>query len=213
MTLRKTLLSTLLLSFAIAGNVYAETAKEKFNSAVQYYEQRNYQAAFPIFKKLAEQEHAGAQYNLGKMYQIGRGVTVDNQQAIKWIQKAAEQGYADAQFTLGSMYEFGGSGINQDEHQAAKWYQKAAEQGHTGAQYSLALMYKYNKDYQQAVKWFQKAAEQGDAMAQSNLGFMYYHGQGVRQDKSKAKYYLGLACDNGNQTGCDNYRKLSGQGY
>ena len=209
MTLRKTLLSTLLLSFAIAGNVYAETAKEKFNSAVQYYEQRNYQAAFPIFKKLAEQEHAGAQYNLGKMYQIGRGVTVDNQQAIKWIQKAAEQGYADAQFTLGSMYEFGGSGINQDEHQAAKWYQKAAEQGHTGAQYSLALMYKYNKDYQQAVKWFQKAAEQGYDHAQYNLGRMYYYGDGIGKNLATAKMWFGKACDNGVHTACDLYRKVT----
>ncbi|WP_293731417.1 SEL1-like repeat protein [uncultured Actinobacillus sp.] len=42
---------------------------------------------------------------------------------------------------------------------------------------------------------------------------MYYNGQGVRQDKSKAKYYWGLACDNGDQMGCDNYRKLSEQGY
>ncbi|KEZ23783.1 putative beta-lactamase hcpD precursor [Glaesserella parasuis] len=108
MKLNKTLLSTLLLSFAIAGNVYAETAEEKFDRAVQYAEQQNYQAAFPMFKELAE------------------------------------QGYAVAQF---------------------------------------------------------------------NLGVMYGNGQGVRQDKSKAKYYFGLACDNGEQMECDNYRKLSEQGY
>ncbi|MDO9794827.1 tetratricopeptide repeat protein, partial [Glaesserella parasuis] len=69
------------------------------------------------------------------------------------------------------------------------------------------------QNYHQALKWFQKAAEQGNAQAQFNLGAMYYKGHGVRQDKSKAKYYSGLACDNGDQTGCDNYRKLSEQGY
>ncbi|MFW9297617.1 tetratricopeptide repeat protein, partial [Glaesserella parasuis] len=94
MKLNKTLLSTLLLSFAIAGNVYAETAEEKFNSAVQYYEQQNYQAAFPMFKELAEQGDAVAQFNLGVMYDKGRGVNQDYHQAAKWYQKAAEQGIA-----------------------------------------------------------------------------------------------------------------------
>ncbi|MDG6471886.1 tetratricopeptide repeat protein, partial [Glaesserella parasuis] len=124
MTLRKTLLSTLLLSVAIAGNVYAETAEEKFSRAYQYYEQQNYQAAFPIFKELAEQGDAVAQFSLGLMYSKGRGVNQDYHQAVKWYQKAAEQGDAEAQFNLGLMYD-NGRGINQDYHQAVKWYQKA----------------------------------------------------------------------------------------
>ncbi|MDO9782919.1 sel1 repeat family protein [Glaesserella parasuis] len=74
MTLRKTLLSTLLLSVAIAGNVYAETAAEKFDRAVQYAEQQNYQAAFPIFKEFAEQGYLSAQYILGLMFSNGDGV-------------------------------------------------------------------------------------------------------------------------------------------
>ncbi|WP_420535067.1 tetratricopeptide repeat protein, partial [Actinobacillus porcinus] len=88
MTLRKTLLSTLLLSFAIAGNVYAETAAEKFDRAVQYAKQQNYQVAFPMFKELAEQGDAGAQNNLGIMYENGYGVNQDYHQAVKWYQKA-----------------------------------------------------------------------------------------------------------------------------
>ncbi|WP_042906619.1 tetratricopeptide repeat protein, partial [Glaesserella parasuis] len=92
MTLRKTLLSTLLLSFAIANNVYAETVEEKFDRAIQYDKQQNYQAAFPIFKELAEQGDAVAQFNLGVMYDKGQGVRQDYHQAAKWFQKAAEQG-------------------------------------------------------------------------------------------------------------------------
>ncbi|WP_426879352.1 tetratricopeptide repeat protein [Glaesserella parasuis] len=180
MKLNKTLLSTLLLSFTIVGNVYAETAEEKFSRAVQYDKQQNYQAAFPIFKELAEQGYSTAQFNLALMYFEGQGVSQDYHQAAKWYQKAAEQGDASAQFNLGVMYDKG-KGVRQDYHQAAKWYQKAAEQGM--------------------------------ALAQTNLGVMYYKGYGVRQDKSKAKYYVGLACDNGDQTGCDNYRKFSEQGY
>jgi TPR repeat protein len=42
------------------------------------------------------QENAGAQYNLGNMYDFGKGVLKDAKQAASWYQKAAEQGYAKA---------------------------------------------------------------------------------------------------------------------
>jgi TPR repeat protein len=38
------------------------------------------------------------------------------------------------------------------------------------------------------------------------------YGQGVRQDKSKAKMLFGQACDNGLQKGCDYYRILNEAG-
>ena len=38
-----------------------------------------------------------AQYNLGIMYQDGRGVTKDDAEAVKWYTLAAEQGHALAQ--------------------------------------------------------------------------------------------------------------------
>ena len=77
MTLCKTLISALLLSFAAVWNVYAETVEEKFDRAIQYYAQQNYQAAFSIFKELAEQGNATSQYNLGLMYEKGNGVSQD----------------------------------------------------------------------------------------------------------------------------------------
>ncbi|MDG6480502.1 tetratricopeptide repeat protein, partial [Glaesserella parasuis] len=63
--------------------------------------------------------------------------------------------------------------------------------------------------YHQAAKWFQKAAEQGYAKAQAMLGAMYGLGKGVRQNDATAKMWFGKACDNGNQDGCDLYRKLN----
>jgi TPR repeat protein len=71
--------------------------------------------------------------------------------------------------------------------------------------------YEYG-NYKEAAKWFKKAADQGHASAQNNLGVMYVKGQGVRQDKSKAKMLFGQACDNGFQKGCDYYRILNEQG-
>ncbi|MDG6406094.1 tetratricopeptide repeat protein [Glaesserella parasuis] len=131
MTLRKTLLSTLLLSFAIAGNVYAETAAEKFNRVDQYIKQQNYQAAFPIFKELAEQGNAKAQYNLGLMYDRGLGVNQDYHQAVKWFQKAAEHD-VKAQLKLGVMYGLG-QGVRQNYATSKMWVGKACDNGNQKA--------------------------------------------------------------------------------
>lgn len=45
------------------------------------------------------------------------------------------------------------------------------------------------------------------------LGYSYDKGEEVKLDESKAKYYFGLACDEGFQAGCDNYGLSNEQGY
>ncbi len=52
---------------------------------------------------LAAQGDAHAQFNLGVMYDKGRGVSQDYAEAVKWYRKAAEQGHASAQHNLGVM--------------------------------------------------------------------------------------------------------------
>jgi TPR repeat protein len=48
------------------------------------------------YRKAAEQGVETAQYNLGMMYDDGKGVPQDRTEAAKWHRKSAEQGYADA---------------------------------------------------------------------------------------------------------------------
>lgn len=81
----------------------------------------------PILQQAARGD-AGAQYNLGIIYQTGQGVAQDYVQAATWYQKAADQEYAGAEFNLALMYE-DGQGVPQDYTQAAAWYRKAADQG------------------------------------------------------------------------------------
>ncbi|MGX3021645.1 tetratricopeptide repeat protein [Ursidibacter sp. B-7004-1] len=65
------------------------------------------------------------------------------------------------------------------------------------------------QDYQTAFRLWQPLAEQGDAKAQVMLGGLYLFGWGVQEDISKAKMWIGLACDNGLQEACDFYRTLN----
>ena len=106
-----------------------------------------------------------AQYNLGGMYALGRGVPQDDAEAVKWYRKAADQGDAIAQHNLGVMYS-DGLGVPQDYAEAVKWYREAADQGEAAAQVNLGVMYAIGQgmpqDPVQAHMWFNLAASQGD---------------------------------------------------
>jgi TPR repeat protein len=66
-----------------------------------------------------------AQFNLGLMYDDGKGVPEDDREAVQRYRLAAEQGNADAQGNLGIMYAFG-MGVLKDYVYAQMWGNIAA---------------------------------------------------------------------------------------
>lgn len=99
---------------------------------------------------LAERGHAGAQFNLGVIYECGKGVPQDFAEAAQWYRKAAEQGHAGAQFNLGVMYA-NGKGVPQDDVQAWAWASIVVPQ----EDFELARWFQGDKDFQVAW-WFRK---------------------------------------------------------
>jgi TPR repeat protein len=152
--------------------------------------------------KAADRGDAHAQFDLGLLYESGRGVYKDTTEAIKWFRKAAEQGYDEAQYALGCCYN-GDDGFPKDPVEAAKWWGKAAEQGYADAQYCLGLSYFSGegvaKNPAEAAKWWKKAAEQGHADAQYFLGLSYSLGLGVPKIREQAIFWLRKAAANGNE--------------
>ena len=57
--------------------------------------------------RLADQGNTNAQTELALMYYLGKGVTIDFKEAVKWARRAAEQGDAQGQAILGVMYHKG----------------------------------------------------------------------------------------------------------
>ena len=136
-----------------------------FEDGVAAYQRGDYATAVKEFRAVAEQGDTDAQYNLGFMYDVGKGVVQDyKKEAVKWYRKAADQGHTSAQYNLGFMYD-GGKGVVQDYKEAIKWYRTAAEQGHAKAQFKLGVMYGYGRgviqDYVQAHTWFNIGAANG----------------------------------------------------
>ncbi len=120
----------------------------------------------------AEPVDAEEQYRLGKMYDYGDDVPIDEAKAVKWYRKAAEQGHAYAQSSLSGMYFFG-RGVREDHAEGAKWTRKAADQGLPHEQYNLGSLYEYGdglpEDDVEAYAWYSLAATNGDEDAKREL--------------------------------------------
>jgi len=136
----------------------------QYGQGMAAYNSGDYATTYRLWKPLADQGDAGAQYNLGDLYDYGQGVPQDYAQAAYWYRKAADQGYAPAQNNLGVLYDVG-HGVPQDYAQAAYWYRKAADQGYAPAQINLGFLYEVGQgvpqDHAQAAYWYRKAADQG----------------------------------------------------
>src|SRR6266478_4195631 len=77
---------------------------DEYKDGVAAYEHGDYRTAFVKFMEAANRGYIEAQYMVGRMYDDGRGVLQDYNQAVPWYRKAADQGNALAQSFLGSMY-------------------------------------------------------------------------------------------------------------
>lgn len=128
---RKVLLAALLM--LLGGYAHAD-----FNDGVVALMAGKFDIALKTFVPLAEtNNHAYAQYFLGRMYERGEGVEKDAKTAAQWYRKAAEKGVNDAQFRLALMYE-NGQGVPKDMEYAYGWYSVAAHLGSNKAIPALA---------------------------------------------------------------------------
>jgi uncharacterized protein len=139
------------------------TAAGPIEDAESAYQREDYALAERLFRPLAEQGDAQAQFCLGVMYRNGEGVQPDTQEAVKWFRKAAEQGSFLAQSDMGRRYSYGW-GVLKDEREGVKWFRKVAEQGDSSSQHALGARYEMgwgfwgiSKDFIRAHMWYSVA--------------------------------------------------------
>ena len=89
-------------------------------------------ADYASILKQAKHGDAEAQYAIGTMFQLGKGVQEDDKAAFKWTRLSASQGNAKAQNNLGYMYDMG-EGVDQNDMLAYMWKYLAADQGELDA--------------------------------------------------------------------------------
>ena len=103
-----------------------------FEQGMQALKAGNYAEAYCLWRPLADQGHAEAQYHVGWLYANGNGLAVDIERALAFWGAAAKQGHADAQFAVALAYTTG-EGMDKDLVRATDWYLEAARQGHEDA--------------------------------------------------------------------------------
>ncbi len=123
----KAIFAAMLLALAPLPSV-----AQDFDVAVAAFKSGDYATAMREFTLLAALGDAKAQFNLGRMYEIGEGVLQDYAEAVRWYRLAAEQGNDYAQNNLGIMYGVG-HGVRQDYVLTHMWINIAAANGNNKA--------------------------------------------------------------------------------
>ncbi|HHF7347772.1 TPA: tetratricopeptide repeat protein [Legionella feeleii] len=160
----------------------------------------NYLKALENYQLAAEKNDAVGQYNLGLVYEDGKGLPVDYVKAKDFYTKAASLGYSKAMTQLADLY-FSGALGSRDEQQALHWYKKSAALGDGDALYQLGLLSETGVatklDFANATSYYQQAAAKGNEKAKLALARMYQYGLGIPKDNEQAaRLYGELAANN-----------------
>ncbi len=123
---------------ALAAAIVSSTvsAATSFEQGWQAYQKGDFGGALAQWKPLANNGDARALFNIGVMYDEGRGVAQSRNDAVVWWEKAAEAGNPHAKHNLGLAY-LTGDGVEQNYDLAISWLGEAAGQGLIRSQYSL----------------------------------------------------------------------------
>jgi TPR repeat protein len=127
---------------------------------------------FDFQMKLAKKGNAEAQYKVGEMYEAGRGVDVNKDEAMKWFTQAADGGSQNAKDKL--LYvDMEQNGLTKDNKAEYEGLKTRAKGGDEYAQYYLGMMYSrgvgVKKNNQQADDWLAKASLAGVTAAETEL--------------------------------------------
>jgi uncharacterized protein len=185
-----------------------DESKQFVEEGINLKNQGKFEQAFKLFEQEGNKGNARAQFNLGLMFEFGKGVAKDEMKALEWFLKSADQGHAGAQFSLGWMFA-NGNGVAKDEMRAFEWYLKSADQGHSDAQCNLGRMFAngigVKQNYDEAAKFFQLSILGGSEQAKSNLlslgnrnisqaqyllGELYLEGRGFVKDEKKSVEWI-----------------------
>jgi TPR repeat protein len=150
----------------------------------------------PQAAQLIQASQMYAQYSLGRLYETGRGVTQDLQEAAGWYVRAADLGHPKAALKLAYLFRDGGPGLKPDGRLAVTYFEKA---GTGSALNEIGLMYlkgdAVTRNAKLAHDWFEKAAAQGSTEAEYNLGLLYQAGYTGQPDYLQAMDHFQTAAN------------------
>ncbi len=132
------LFSLTVLALSLMAMTAATAAN--FETGYQAYQRGDFALALEHWRPLADAGNAKAQFNLGVMYDEGRGLAPDRKKAVDWWHKAAAQGDVNAMHNLAMSYLFS---ADSDANHALtiELIEQAAKKGLARSQYVYGKIY------------------------------------------------------------------------
>lgn len=178
------------------------------------YKAGKYDRALKYFRSASDDGSIVADWYLGHMYRLGRGVPKNDAMAYSYYLRVAEAYDPDEsdstrlRITVDAMvrvtnYQRSGIGeakLKANPAAAARSYLKiATAHGHPAAMYALGVMNirgeGVKKNPQQGMKWLMYAARKRYPEAQAYIGELYLEGRIVTPDRTRAVMWYRLARD------------------
>lgn len=176
--------------------------------AREAYRQGDFTTAREYLEIAAEKGDLIANWYLGHLYRLGRGVAPDPIKAFKYYsvvvaafdpQERDERRLrvmVDSLVRVADMHRTG-KGYMRDPAEAYRMYNMAASFGHPAAHYALGIMtlegHGIRRNAEMGLKWLMLAARKRYAPAEAALGDLYLDGKILRQDRVRALTWYMLA--------------------
>jgi uncharacterized protein len=176
------------------------------------YNSRDYGTALAYFRKASEDGNLVADWYLGNMYRMGRGMPRNDAIAYSYYSRVAESYdpdeddanrrkiVIDSQLQLTNYLRSGvaDAQIKPDPAAAARNYLRlASNYGHPTAMFELGVMnikgQGVTSNPPQGLKWLIAAARKRSPEAEAYLGELYWKGEFVRRDETRALMWYALA--------------------
>ncbi len=189
--MKKTILSLLCGTF-----LTVQSAKAGLNDAVLAYNYGQYSSALSEFAYLLDEGEPVAAYYMGRMYQLGQGVSQNLNMAKNLYESSASAFYFPAMTQLAKIL------LDEGQYEAAlPFLKQSALTGEMSSVFELAELYMngnfVEKNPRKAFDFYKMSALGGNMKAQYQIGKMYLEGRGTPQDYSSAIKWLSRSANQG----------------
>ena len=184
---------------------------DDLKKAKRAYKKGDFERARKFFESASEDGNIVADWYLGHMYRLGRGVPRDDAKAFSYFSRVADGFDADepdknrlrimvdSLVRVADYYRTGSpaAGIPQDFEHAIRIYRLAATYNHPAAQCALGDMQLkgegMRQNAEQGLRWLMTAARKRYPPAEAKLGDLYWTGEVVQRDRTRAIMWYILA--------------------
>lgn len=146
----------------------SDSQSTQLEAVKQLIEGGRFDEAYVRCLPLAEAGSTPAQIRLGWMYQAGKGVQKDLEEAKRWYTRAIRSESPKAEFCLATVcWE------KRDAQQTIEWLERSAAKGYAPAMYELGRMYNVGygvpEDTRKGLEYTERAARKGHLFARRTV--------------------------------------------